>query len=37
MAKKKTTTRKKNRQTKKPMESGTELRVDSEKIQKTGY
>lgn len=36
MAKKKATPRKKNRQAEKPMESGKKLRVDSEKIQKTG-
>ena len=37
MAKKKAAMRKKNRQAEKPMESGKELRLDSEKIQKTGY
>jgi len=36
MAKKKATTGKKNRQAEKPMESGKKLRMDSEKIQKTG-
>jgi len=36
MAKKKATTGKKNRKAEKPMESGKKLRMDSEKIQKTG-